>query len=271
MLKTRVLTALALAGGLLLAVFLLSLEAWIWVCGAICALASWEWGALTRQRAASRALISATLPLLFLLIVYQVGPEAADWETSWLPLPAYALSALFWLLLVPLWLRRKWQSQALPFALGTGLVVLVPTALALVHLRALSPWLMLGVMAVVWVADIAAYFAGRRFGRHKLAPTISPGKTWEGAAGAGLAVCVFGLAIHTALALPGSWWLVAVALLIWTALSIFGDLLESLLKRQAGLKDSSGLLPGHGGILDRIDSLTSTLPVVCLVIVVLLR
>lgn len=271
MLKTRVLTALALAAGLLLAVFLLSLEAWIWVCGGICALASWEWGALTRQRGGARLLVSAVLPLLFLLIAYLVGAEAADWETSSWPLPAYALSALFWFLLVPLWLRQKWQSDTLYFALASGLVVLVPTALAMVHLRALSPWLMLGVMAVVWVADIAAYFAGRRFGRHKLAPSISPGKTWEGATGAVLAVCVFGLGLHTYLDLPGLWWWILIALVAWTALSIFGDLLESLLKRQAGLKDSSNLLPGHGGILDRIDSLTSTLPVVCLLIVVLMR
>lgn len=271
MLKTRVLTALALAGGLLLAVFLLSLEAWLWFCAAICLLASWEWGALTRQSGRVRAGLSLLPPLLFVLLGYAVGTEPGDWRQSWLPLPAYALSALFWLLLVPLWLLRKWQLDTAPLALASGLVVLVPSALALVQLRALSPWLLLGVMAVVWVADIAAYFAGRRFGRHKLAPLISPGKTWEGAGGAVLAVTVFGLVLHFVVQLPFSGWWSLFALVLWTVLSIFGDLLESLLKRQAGLKDSSSLLPGHGGILDRIDSLTSTLPLVCLVLAVLLR
>ena len=115
-----------------------------------------------------------------------------------------------------------------------------------------------------WVADIAAYFSGRRFGRHKLAPAISPGKTWEGAVGAGVGVLAFGyaVALHGGLALPlqAGWPGLAPLLVAYTALSIIGDLFESLLKRQAGLKDSGTLLPGHGGILDRIDSLTSTLP-----------
>ena len=121
-------------------------------------------------------------------------------------------------------------------------------------------------MAVVWVADIAAYFTGRAFGRRKLAPSISPGKTWEGAAGAAVAVLAFGfgvLAMRGA-ELQGGVAVIAVVLLAWTAVSIVGDLFESLLKRQAGLKDSGNILPGHGGILDRIDSLTSTLPMVAL-------
>src|SRR5690606_2292618 len=127
-------------------------------------------------------------------------------------------------------------------------------------------WVLLGTMAVVWVADIAAYFSGRAFGRHKLAPSISPGKTWEGAAGAAVAVLVFGfgmLAMRGA-ELQGGVAVIAGVLLAWTAVSIVGDLFESLLKRQAGLKDSGSILPGHSGILDRIDSLTSTLPIVAL-------
>ena len=121
-------------------------------------------------------------------------------------------------------------------------------------------------MAVVWVADIAAYFTGRAFGRRKLAPSISPGKTWEGAAGAAVAVLAFGFGILAMLGaeLQGGVAAIAVVLLAWTAVSIVGDLFESLLKRQAGLKDSGNILPGHGGILDRIDSLTSTLPMVAL-------
>jgi phosphatidate cytidylyltransferase len=126
---------------------------------------------------------------------------------------------------------------------------------------------LIAIMATVWLADIAAYFSGRAFGRHKLAPSISPGKTWEGALGGGLAVVVYGfvLAPKLPVALAGNLALLFVVLVLLTVISVIGDLFESLLKRQAGLKDSSSILPGHGGVLDRIDSLTSTLPLVALV------
>jgi phosphatidate cytidylyltransferase len=124
---------------------------------------------------------------------------------------------------------------------------------------------LLAVLAAVWIADIGAYCAGKTFGRRKLAPAISPGKTWEGALGASLAVLAYGVAMRQAFgidSIPLALWLCG--LLALTAISIIGDLFESLLKRQAGLKDSSSILPGHGGVLDRIDSLTSTLPAVAL-------
>lgn len=136
---------------------------------------------------------------------------------------------------------------------------LFPTWLALVSMRGISPWLLLVVMAAVWIADSTAYFAGRRFGKHKLAPQISPGKTWEGVLGAWLGVSLYGVILCYSLSL--SYWTI-VGLLGITVLSIMGDLLESLVKRQAGVKDSGSLLPGHGGVLDRIDGLTSTLPLV---------
>ena len=122
-------------------------------------------------------------------------------------------------------------------------------------------------MATVWVADTGAYFFGRTFGSHKLAPSISPGKTWEGAVGGGLTVIVYGFVFSSKLpaVLSDSFVLLLSALILLTVISIMGDLFESLLKRQAGLKDSSNVLPGHGGVLDRIDSLTSTLPLVALV------
>ncbi len=117
------------------------------------------------------------------------------------------------------------------------------------------------------MADIGAYFSGRTLGRHKLAPSISPGKTWEGAIGGGLAVLAYGflLSPHLPAGLGNSPVKLFIALVVLTAISVIGDLFESLLKRQAGLKDSSNILPGHGGALDRIDSLTSTLPLVALV------
>ena len=132
--------------------------------------------------------------------------------------------------------------------------------------------LLLAAMAVVWVADIAAYFVGRAIGRRKLAPGISPGKSWEGAFGAVAFVVVYGFVVAYSwpqLGLPNPSGLsgilgFAAGLVLLTAVSIVGDLFESLAKRQAGVKDSGNILPGHGGILDRIDSLTSTLPLVAL-------
>jgi phosphatidate cytidylyltransferase len=120
-------------------------------------------------------------------------------------------------------------------------------------------------MGVVWTADIAAYFTGRAFGRHKLAPQISPGKTWEGVAGALVAVMLYWSAISWGL--PGLSLHFAAGLVLVVALTgvgILGDLFESWLKRVAGLKDSGALLPGHGGVLDRVDALTSTLPLAAL-------
>jgi phosphatidate cytidylyltransferase len=126
-------------------------------------------------------------------------------------------------------------------------------------------------MAVAWVSDIAAYFTGRAWGRRKLAPNISPGKTWEGVAGAFVGVVVYGVAVGLStgwlaelsfVALLGA----VLALLLLTALGVVGDLFESLLKRQAGIKDSSQILPGHGGVLDRIDSLLAILPPAALIL-----
>ncbi|OYW32201.1 MAG: phosphatidate cytidylyltransferase, partial [Methyloversatilis sp. 12-65-5] len=138
-------------------------------------------------------------------------------------------------------------------------------ALALIQLRAQGLVPLLLLMAVVWIADIAAYFTGRAYGRHKLAPAISPGKTWEGAFGAVIAVQCYGLVIKPLLFAEADmpvWSVWSVILLLLTAVSIVGDLFESMMKRQAGIKDSSQLLPGHGGVLDRVDSLTATLPLI---------
>ena len=145
-----------------------------------------------------------------------------------------------------------------------------PEPFCLVALHAVDTWLMLAAMALVWVADIAAYFSGRAFGRHKLAPAISPGKTWEGVAGAVVGVLAYGGIVFSfsplAGRLPLSIPVIVLMLVLLTAVSVMGDLFESLLKRQAGIKDSSQLLPGHGGVLDRIDALTSTLPLAALIL-----
>jgi phosphatidate cytidylyltransferase len=133
--------------------------------------------------------------------------------------------------------------------------------------------LLLAMMAIVWIADTAAYFTGRRFGRRKLAPSISPGKTWEGVYGALAAVAIYALLLLSLAAAAGSTRpLDAIAAAIWvaltlllTGLSIIGDLFESQLKRQRGVKDSGAILPGHGGVLDRIDALTAAMPPAALI------
>lgn len=264
MLKTRVITAVILLLGLLAALFLLPAFAWLAFCAAICAAAGWEWGALARFRPGLRIAFTVFCGAVSLLAGLAVGLGSDD--PSGLPalLPLYLASGIFWLVAMPWWLARKWQLASNTSGIAVGLIVLVPASLALAHLRHLGPWVLLAALSIAWVADIAAYFAGRAFGRHKLAPAISPGKTWEGAYGAAAGVLAFGFIVVSATGFqpltPGFVAAFIPLMLSLTAVSIIGDLFESLLKRQAGMKDSGTILPGHGGILDRIDSLTSTLP-----------
>ncbi|MFN6961471.1 MAG: phosphatidate cytidylyltransferase [Rhodocyclaceae bacterium] len=253
MLKARIVTALGLVAGFLAVLFLLPPRAAGVVFALIAALAAWEWAGLMQTPA--RGSIAYGLLTFGLCLLFWTRPEDG------FPL-LWGLGTLFWLGFAPLWLRLQWSTACATL----GLVLILPAWAALVALHERSPLLLLAVMALVWVADISAYFAGRAFGRHRLAPTISPGKTWEGVAGAIAGVLVYGLAVAPFLpAVRGLDRLVlAGCLLLLTALSIVGDLFESLAKRQAGVKDSSRLLPGHGGLLDRIDSQLSTLPLVAL-------
>lgn len=271
MLRTRVLTALVLLAVLLPALWFLPQLGWAWLVAAVLAVGGWEWGALMRLRQPLRVLLGvavfALAAVAILLLPEAFGGPGWSPETGWslgrwLYLPAVA----FWTLLLPFWLRHRWPLPGVAGGLLVGAVVLLPTGLALVQLRQLGPQTLLAVMAVVWAADIAAYFAGRAFGKSKLAPSISPGKTWAGAWGAVIGVLIYGFAAAGLLpvTLHASVPVFALALILLTVLSVVGDLFESLLKRQAGLKDSSNILPGHGGILDRIDSQTSTLPLVAL-------
>src|SRR5688500_3381086 len=132
-----------------------------------------------------------------------------------------------------------------------GWLVLLPTCIALYQLRAVDPLLLLGFMSAIWISDTAAYFSGRAWGKHKLAPSISPGKTWEGAAGALAAVLVYALIWSNSSGNEAHASLLVPLLLLLAVMGIIGDLFESLMKRQAGVKDSGNILPGHGGILDR--------------------
>ncbi|MBL8471018.1 MAG: phosphatidate cytidylyltransferase [Rhodocyclaceae bacterium] len=273
-LKKRIITAIVLLALVAAALTWLPPLGWLGFAALIAGLAGWEWGALAGHGAGLRVAYGLFCALAVLLLA---AAGLDDWRHPHGPLlpVLYGVATAFWLLVVPLWLKRRWPAAGTLGSL-TGLVVIVPSALALAQLRWPSASFLLAAMALVWVADIAAYFSGRAFGRRKLAPAISPGKTWEGVYGALVAVNIYGaLVLRYALPpavldkLPSSaagWALGLFAMLALTALSIIGDLFESLLKRQAGIKDSSQLLPGHGGVLDRIDSQTSTLPLVALVL-----
>ncbi len=262
MLRARLLTAFVLLVALGLLLFRAPLTIWQGAVLAVILVASWEWAGLSRFPGLSR---------LFYVLATGALAAGMSWastqDSAVLLKVLYAASALFWIILTPFWLVRQWRVDSPALLALTGWVVILPTGFALITLRMAGPWTMLMFMAVVWLSDTAAYFVGRAFGRHKLAPAISPGKTWEGVAGAGIAVLLYagvvqvtGHALHT---LAIGW---MPLLLLVMVLGIEGDLFESWLKRCAGVKDSGTLLQGHGGILDRIDALTSTLPLVALLI-----
>lgn len=260
MLKTRLLTVLVLLPGLLAALFYLPPLGWEALLLGVVLLAASEWGRLAGLSAGGRSgYLAATLALV---------AGAHYLRQAGLAAPITGAALAFWLVAAPCWLMPRCRTHCTRWAGAAGWLVLVATWLAAVELRANDPQELLLVLGVVWVADSAAYFAGRAWGRHKLAPAISPGKTWEGVGGAFIGVAVYAWVCY--FAFPGlqSWLagrgigLAELTAAFWllTAFAILGDLYESQLKRQAGVKDSGSLVPGHGGVLDRIDSLTAALP-----------
>lgn len=280
MLSTRILTALILIPLVLGALFLLPPAGWGAVSLLAIAAAAREWARLAGPMARARLLFAAATLLIggLLLFLPATGFGPGGWPDG-VVVATCGPAVAFWLVVAPPWLRsRRTTSSPLAMAVA-GWVVLIGAWVAVVQLQARSPWLVLAAMAVVWIADTAAYFAGRAFGRHKLAPMISPGKTWEGVVGALIAVAIYAIALvpfaraagyprEVSAAAVVAW--VALALVL-AALSVAGDLLESLLKRQAGVKDSGAVLPGHGGILDRIDALLAAMPPAALLAEAFLR
>ncbi|MDP3088991.1 MAG: phosphatidate cytidylyltransferase [Methylotenera sp.] len=258
MLKTRIITAILLVIGFSAALFKASEMGWAILTLAATLIAIWEWSNLIMLTKRQMSLNVMTALSVGLLLISSSNTEIDIYKDE-LVFSLLIASTIFWVGFAPVWLiSRKKINNKLVMAL-LGLFLLLATWQALNGLHNISPWLLLGVLLTVWLADSAAYFAGKCFGRHKLAPEISPGKTWEGVAGAMLAATLYGLALCYYLHI--SRWLI-VGLWLIVLLSIMGDLFESLLKRHAGKKDSSQLLPGHGGVLDRIDGLISTLPLV---------
>lgn len=273
MLKQRVATALALLACFLPALFWHDPAPFCGLMLLLIAAGAWEWSRLNGYRQA--AAVVATLACAALCL--------ASWALGWLTRP---LPWLWWLagatwVLGGAWLLRggvlAWSTLDRRLRLSTGIALLWVAWLAAAQARMVGPNFLLSVLALVWVADIAAYFSGRAWGGRlatgKLAPSISPGKSWEGVWGGLVGVLLVALLwrwidSYWALSVPSLYThlsrrglpMLIIGVVFLAAMSVVGDLLESMVKRSAGVKDSSGLLPGHGGVLDRLDALLPTMP-----------
>ncbi len=269
MLKQRVITALVLLALLLPALFYPRIEPFALLTLLLIVAAGWEWSRLNGLAEAAARLVGLALGGV-LGVVWWQGGLARDLATFW------SATGVLWVLLGGWMLRRGvdgWRRWPAAARLWGGLLLIAAAWLAMVQARQLGLGFLLSALTLVWMADIAAYFGGKAFGRRKLAPTISPGKSWEGVfsgmAGVLLLAAVWlwldrrGLTDQPSL-FSRLWalgpWLAVPAILFLSAMSVVGDLVESLVKRSAGMKDSSQLLPGHGGVLDRVDALLPVLP-----------
>jgi len=263
-LKQRLITAAILIPLIVLCVLKASTEVVAIVFAVIIMAGAWEWGALLKLETGARILfVSVLVSIMLLGFVWVLGQQKMTWVVL-------ASASLLWIILTIVVMSIQHRGE-----LGSGLSRLqyVPlgfllfifawlAALSLHSIEKLGPTLLLYVFGLVWLADAGAYFFGRQWGKHKLANNISPGKTWQGLYGA--------MAVGLIYAVVAAWYFdfVTTDYFIFVGLSIvvivfsvFGDLFESLLKRRAGVKDSGHLLPGHGGVLDRIDSLLAALPI----------
>ena len=275
MLKQRLITAAILIPLVIWSVFNLSTYTLSLVFAAILAAGAWEWAALAGLSTTGSRVFYVVAVLLFLVL--------SSW-TIMTPVLLYIVMgiALTWWVCALIWIQwyshqisRQEDVTALNAAISasrlkwnyvvSGILVFVPpwVALIVIHDEGFKgPYWVLFILVLIWGADSGAYFAGRRWGRRRLAPLVSPGKTWEGVLGASIVTILLAMLGGMLLEVPGFGLINFVLLCLLTTLfSIVGDLLESMLKRQAGVKDSGHVLPGHGGVLDRIDSLVAGLPI----------
>ena len=259
-LRTRVLSALVLASAGIAAIVYLPASGFAVLAAGVLSLGAWEWSRLIPTASpAGRGALSAAIALAFATIWTTVSP--AHYSSIAM------LGAACWLV-SPVWMAHPEAGGSGSVGARTAKVLacfaaLIPAWTSLVWLRSQEggPWWVLGLLVVVWAADILAYFTGKRFGKTKLAPAISPGKTREGAGGALIGAAAYGAVVCLAFRPEWDWWAAALLAVAVAAVSILGDLLISLLKRQAQVKDSGTLIPGHGGILDRFDSTLAAAPV----------
>lgn len=276
MLAQRIITAGVLLTLWLPAIFMPELHLFAPLSCVLVALALWEWARLAGLSQASAWLSGLSAACVGGGLIYGDSIPSLSFKT-WLVV-SIAWSLICWLLLY--YNALGWLRLHRFLRMTVGILILSAAWLALLTSFAWGANTLLSIMAIVWSADIGAYFAGKRWGKHKLAPSISPGKTWEGVMGGGICVALMAITwlyaeSHLSVQSPSiystvldSFGLLGLILTLSTlvVLSVCGDLVESLIKRAAGVKDSSGLLPGHGGILDRIDALLPVMPVAVMVI-----
>lgn len=266
MLKYRIITAIILIPIFLLLVLYLPPVGFCYFTGAVVLLGAWEWSYFMGAKKFLHSLIYPFVMALILLgalrwpIVNTLYVAVAWWVVAFFLVALYPRASAIW-------------SKSITIRAFMGAFVLVPCWLAINYIRNAENgvFTLLFLFALIWGADIGAYFVGKKWGKTKLAPFVSPGKSVQGLIGALVVTILIALSALYLLGLPYIIWLPIVALSLITVLfSVLGDLFESMMKRNVDLKDSSGLLPGHGGILDRIDSLTAAAPVfaVCAVLLV---
>ena len=270
MLKQRIITAVVLAAAFFGALFGLPTRQFAWVMLVALMVAAYEWAQLSGFRRVGTLVFCASVFATGFVLLQRASTPGGVFFLE--PLLLFCgLASLFWIFIAPMWLRNQWATRNAPVMAVLGFVLTVALWMAMVELHGFSPWLTLGAMFIVSLADIAAYFSGRKFGKRKLAPVISPNKTWEGVYGALVCVALYAVLVVTLSSLSSYSIGARVALVVIAVglggISVVGDLFESVMKRQAGVKDSGHTLPGHGGILDRIDAQFPVLPIAALVAV----
>ncbi len=272
MLGARVITALVLVALLVPVLFFAPHQVASLVALAIMVLANWEWTRLLGVPSRRAAVYAAAFAVFACVADAYAGPMLIH--------TVLIVAVAFWAVVAPWWFKTGlpagWWAARWPL-IAIGWFALGAAWWAIDAALARGPVYLLSILFIVWTSDVAAYFAGRTFGRHKLAPSISPGKTWEGVLGAMVGVCLLAGVFIAAADTPvrptfvalvrehAAWPVLGLVLIALVALGIIGDLFESMLKRRAGVKDSSRLLPGHGGVFDRIDAVLPVLPAAVLV------
>lgn len=287
MLKQRILTALVLIPLALYCIFFLSLNGFAIFALIALSIGAWEWSPLMGVRRLSGRVAYTALIALLILALYFIAPINNLWSTDGLVqamVVTIAAGVIWWLAAILMVLnfpgsRRLWARSRIYVGIF-GVLVLVPAWAALISIRALDyhdnpifgAWTVLYIFVLVWAADVGAYAAGRTLGKHKMIPAVSPNKTIEGLCGGVVLAFIIMVLVAQWLPVPAEHYVGFYTVGLTTVVvSVFGDLSESMFKRCAGVKDSGSILPGHGGVLDRIDSLTSALPVFVLGYLLLLH
>jgi len=259
MLKQRIITALLLLPIVFGSILLLPVDLFSMLWAAVMSVAAYEWLKLSGVKNSLSLLLGVVvLNILFASVWFYPFPNIA---AEWFILIAWLLIIISFFTNPVLKLQQCNATTYSIIGVVVGCVVIFSTWLAMVLLHENSPWLVLHVFGIVWVADTGAYFSGRRFGKRKLAPTISPGKSWEGVWGAMIAVTIYSACVSIWALENEQHGLFILICLIAAIASVAGDLLESVFKRASGVKDSGHILPGHGGAMDRLDSITAAAPV----------